>query len=211
MMNPTRSYSIAHYTGRTDWEDITPLSVDEYLWLDSGYTPKVEVRLYYTAGRLHIRFKVYEKDPLVRYKEQNDPVYTDSCAEFFMQPLPGSDPRYLNFEFNAAATILLQIGEGRENRTTLSDSPAIFQIETAVNRVDEHSGATYWELSFSIPFDWLQSRFPGFKAEPGQAIRGNFYKCGDETPVPHYGCWNRVDSASPDYHQNGFFGELVFK
>lgn len=211
MMNPTRSYPIAHCSGPTDWEDITPLAVDEYLWLDNGCTPKVEVRLYCTAGRLHIQFKVYEQDPLARYKEQNDPVYTDSCAEFFMQPLPGSDPRYLNFEFNAAGTILLQIGEGRENRTTLSDSPAIFQIETAVNRVDEHSGETYWELAFSIPFDWLQRKFPGFKAEPGRAFRGNFYKCGDETPVPHYGCWNRVDSASPDYHQSGFFGELVFK
>ncbi|WP_081754928.1 carbohydrate-binding family 9-like protein [Paenibacillus durus] len=152
-----------------------------------------------------MQFKVYEKDPLFRYKKQNDPVYTDSCAEFFMQPLPGSDSRYLNFEFNAAGVLLLQMGETRENRTTLADSPAIFQIETALNRIDEHSGDTYWELAFAIPFKWMQSRFPGFGTESGRVFRGNFYKCGDETPLPHYGCWNRVDSASPDYHLSRFF------
>ncbi|QWU17678.1 Carbohydrate-binding family 9 [Paenibacillus sophorae] len=210
-MNEARLYRVARNSGSTDWKDISPLAVDRYLWLDNGYTPKVEVRGYYTSERLHIQFKVFEQDPLVRYREQNDPVYTDSCVEFFMQPLPGSDPRYLNFEFNAGGTILLQMGETRENRITLADSPALFQIDTALNRVDEHSGDTYWELAFAIPFNWLQSRFPGFRAESGQAFRGNFYKCGDETPIPHYGCWNRVASASPDYHQSRFFGELVFE
>ncbi|WP_025700605.1 carbohydrate-binding family 9-like protein [Paenibacillus forsythiae] len=61
-----------------------------------------------------------------RHKEHNAPVYTDSCVELFMQPLPGSDPRYLNFECNAGGALLLQIGEGRENRLALTDSPAIY-------------------------------------------------------------------------------------
>ncbi|MDT3424944.1 hypothetical protein J2Z22_000457 [Paenibacillus forsythiae] len=40
---------------------------------------------------------------------------------------------------------------------------------------------------------------------------GNFYKCGDETPIPHYGCWSMVNSASPDYHLSRCFWELVLE
>ncbi|WP_269636734.1 carbohydrate-binding family 9-like protein [Paenibacillus forsythiae] len=62
-----------------------------------------------------------------------------------------------------------------------------------------------------MPFKWLQRRFPGFEAKSGVTFPGNFYKCGDETPIPHYGCWSMVNSASPDYHLSRCFWELVLE
>jgi hypothetical protein len=40
-------------------------------------------------------------------------------------------------------------------------------------------------------------------------ITGNFYKCGDETEYPHFGCWNLIASPVPDFHRPEYFGEIV--
>ncbi|MFF2016601.1 carbohydrate-binding family 9-like protein [Paenibacillus sp. NPDC058177] len=206
-----RSYQIIASSARKDWSEVPALPVDQYLWLDNGYAPKVEVRSYYTAERLYVQFKVDESHPLVRYRQPNEPVYTDSCVEFFVQPLPGSDARYLNFELNAAGTLLLQLGEGRDRKYLEDAPPALFEIQTSYADREQHPDESGWELEFSIPFVWLSGLFPDFTVSSGQVLRGNFYKCGDETELPHYGSWNRVDSATPNFHLSASFGELVLE
>ncbi|MEK3701835.1 MULTISPECIES: carbohydrate-binding family 9-like protein [unclassified Paenibacillus] len=214
MEKKLRSYLVQESKLPVNWNEIGPLGVDYYLWLHNGYQPKVEVKLCFTDERLHIRFQVYEENPLIRCNSPGDPVYKDSCVEFFIQPLPDSDARYLNFELNAAGVLLLQLGEGREQRIPLAqDSTELFQIkgDLHVNAGQTTGENTCWTLEFSIPFAWLQSLFPDFTVASGQILRGNFYKCGDETDMPHYGCWNRVDSASPNFHLSSCFGELKFQ
>lgn len=195
------------------WDGVQPLNVNRYLWLDNGYEPEVHVKLYYTAERLHVRFQVFEEQPLIRYRQADEPVYRDSCVEFFLQPLPETDERYLNFEWNAAGTLLLGIGESWRGRQPLPGGfqrSALFGIRSAVGLVEAGSGRTYWELESSIPFNWLQREFPGFRAEAGRAVRGNFFKCGDDAPMPHFGVWNPVTAESPNFHRSCDFGRLVF-
>jgi hypothetical protein len=36
----------------------------------------------------------------------------------------------------------------------------------------------------------------------------NFYKCGDETPEPHFLSWNPIDLPKPNFHVPQFFGQL---
>lgn len=197
--------------GLIDWDRVQPIRIGHALWSDDPRMPDTQVRTAYTADRLHLCFRVYEPRPTVRYRRTNEPVYRDSCVEFFVQPCPDDDGRYLNFEFNAAGTMLLGLGEGRGDRQYLDGvEPAAFRIRTAVDRTDERDGRVYWELEFSVPFDWLQSLFPAFSPSPGRRMRGNFYKCGDDTPQPHYGSWSRVTSAQPDFHRSCDFGELTF-
>jgi hypothetical protein len=206
------------------WEGLEPFSLDHYLWTDNKCAPEVQVKLYYTEERLHARFKVFEDNPLIRYYNPNEPVYRDSCVEFFLQPLPDSDPRYLNFEFNAAGTLLLEIGENRNGRRTLCESERaeLFGIRAEAGLQTEllddgpevgltapDSCRKYWELEFSIPFGWLRTMFPDFLPEAGCSFRGNFFKCGEDMLHPHYGTWNRVTSASPDFHRSCDFGILV--
>jgi hypothetical protein len=40
-------------------------------------------------------------------------------------------------------------------------------------------------------------------------MRGNFYKCGDKTIHPHYGCWSPIELPKPDFHCSDFFGEII--
>ncbi|WP_438447751.1 carbohydrate-binding family 9-like protein [Gorillibacterium sp. sgz5001074] len=213
MTTPPLEYRIPFLpdaNGPIAWEQVPPASIGHFLWLGNGYAPETEVRLCWTPERLHIRFRVREADPTVRYLERNGPVYQDSCVELFVQPCPETDPRYLNFELNARGTLLLQLGAGREDRRFLRDgeSDDLFAIRSAIHPELPSSAAGCWELEFSIPFRWLQGYFPDFRPESGWLLRGNFYKCGDDTPVPHYGCWSRVTSGTPDFHRSCDFGLL---
>lgn len=191
------------------WETVQPIQVDQYLWEDNGYQPEVQVRLFYTAEKLYVHFKSYESDPLIRYQQLNEPVHADSCVEFFIQPSPDTDDRYLNFEINAAGTLLLGLGSSREREKLYDIDPALFDIRAQVNLKDPNNQKTYWELQYAIPASFIQEHFPDFNLQAGTIMRGNFYKCGDDTEKPHYGCWNLVRSATPEYHRKEDFGTLI--
>ncbi|MDQ1914472.1 carbohydrate-binding family 9-like protein [Paenibacillus sp. GD4] len=206
-------YPIQRFDDSTEgilWDNVSELSVSHYQWLDNGYAPEVKAALAYTSGRLHLQFRIYESMPKVSYYTPNEPVCKDSCVEFFVQPLPDSDPRYVNFELNAAGTLLLKLGENRHDRIFLEEpEPDAFRIRTMTECKDPIDGRDYWLVSLSIPFAWLQSLFPSFQPKPGHRLRGNLYKCGDETPLPHFGSWSPVTSDRPDFHRSCDFGDLV--
>jgi hypothetical protein len=141
------------------WNGIPELAIDHYLWLDNGYAPTVNAKLMYTSECIHLHYNIYEVNPTVLYYSMNEPVFKDSCVEFFFQPLPESDPRYLNFEMNAAGTLLLKLGSDRNDRTYLQNvDPALFLIHTSTGCYDSIADMTYWQLDISIPFDWIQIR-----------------------------------------------------
>lgn len=62
----------------TIWRELEPVIIQEYPWDENGYRPKVEVRFFYTESRLYIHFTSYEKEIRAKYKNMNEPVYTDS-------------------------------------------------------------------------------------------------------------------------------------
>ena len=194
-------------------EQVSPLPVGVAPWPAYNAVPKTEVRLWQTKTGLHIGFRVWETTPRTVWRQHNEPVYKDSCVEFFLQPCPGSDPRYVNFEMNAAGTLLLQIGSDRNDRQFLApDCFSRFAIQVSGASLPQEQDPTaepYWQVTYAIPFEWLTSLFPDFHPVSGQEMRGNFYKCGDETTSPHYGCWSPVTSAQPDFHRSCDFGLLV--
>ncbi|MCM3748114.1 carbohydrate-binding family 9-like protein [Paenibacillus pasadenensis] len=187
-----------------------PAAVSHFLWMDNGYRPRTEAVLSYTDYELTVSFRVYESDPLIRFKDANEPVYKDSCVELFLQPSPETDARYLNLELNAAGTRLLGIGTNRDDRRLLQpDEHPSLRIEAAAGLRDAATGETYWCIQAKLPFDWITELFPDFKPISGAVMRGNLYKCGDETELPHYGCWSEIKSSNPNFHCSEWFGELV--
>ncbi|OXM12994.1 carbohydrate-binding family 9-like protein [Paenibacillus herberti] len=193
------------------WDLADTAEITHFLWMDNGYRPRTEAALTYTEHDLQLVFRVFEENPLLRFHSPNEPVYKDSCVEFFFQPAPDKDPRYLNLEINAAGTRLLGIGTDRDERTLLSpESHPPLLIETATGLHDEASGQTYWSVRATLPLQWVSDMFPDFRPVPGARMRGNFYKCGDETSLPHYGCWSEIKSAQPNFHLSKWFGTLQF-
>lgn len=193
------------------WDDMPPLRIAHYLWLDNGYRPEAEVRLCRSPDFLHLRFVVGERRVRVRHLRFQDPVYRDSCVEFFIDAFPEDRRGYVNFETNAAGVLLAEFGPGRGARTPLRpDDLAGFEAKSSVpGPVDGEHGAGSWTLEYRVPLG-LFRRLYGREIGPGIRAAANFYKCGDATETPHYGAWSPVGTAGPDFHRPEFFGELVF-
>ncbi len=143
----------------------------------------------------------WEKDPLARYTKWQDPVYTDSCLEFFCNFNPGESKLYLNFEMNANGAALVAVGTERNDRVPLQ-TKIMPQTRAAV--MDD-----FWDVFLYIPLETLWEVY-GKKIDfvPGFELRANAFKCGNDTPIPHWLCWNPIDTPKPDFHRPEFFGTI---
>ena len=161
------------------WNEIEPAKIDSNKWLPAG--PPAEAKVFYDGENLYIRYEVKENSVTIRAKKMHDPVYQDSCAEFFMRP--AKDKRYLNFETNAVGTMLLGLGETGEGRERVEQDPSIFEMKPSIKNPDEFKGDK-WTLEYKIPFSFLRKIYGDFDVSDG--FYGNFFKCGDKTPQEHY-------------------------
>ena len=188
-------------------EDPVELSIRNCPWLPDKTLPPTRVFIRRSRTSLKFRFLVREEGPRVTYHQMNDPVYKDSCVELFLQPLGKPGTPYLNFEINAAGTLLLGKGVAREERERLTPEDAAGITIRPGSSTDPH-GERWWEIYLEIPFSWMAKQVPEFKAETGAILRMNLYKCGDDTAEPHYGSWNPITAPRPDFHRPEDFGEL---
>lgn len=181
--------------------------IDMLNWPESyPYKPRVQFKTAITDQSLLIYFDVQEEHLKAVYSKDQDPVWQDSCVEFFCQ-FPGQD-YYFNFEFNCIGTCLATKRKSRnENIVPLDEAEMskIQRLSSLGNKTfEEKSGNFGWTLMVEIPAEI----FGLSKFESGTTFRANFYKCGDETRVPHYLSWNLIATPTPDFHVPAFFGEI---
>ena len=115
---------------------------------------------------------------------------------------------YFNLECTCTGKLLLCRGTGRAGRQPLPEA-LLRGISRRSSLGSEPFGLreepTAWELALDIPAATFGlERFTGLQA------RGNFYKCGDKLPVPHYLSWAPVRTPRPDFHRPEYFDNIVF-
>ena len=193
------------------WAAVEPLMITSYLWLNNPYQPRVEIRLGHTPDFLYLSFRVGEHRVRASFTRFQDPVCKDSCVEFFVDGCPEKSRGYINFEANALGTMLIAFGRDRHERRPLSVAEvAGLEIRPSLAApVDGDIGPDGWTLDYRIPAG-LFERLCGARLGPGSRAAANFYKCGDDTAVPHYGAWSPVGTPTPDFHRPEFFGTLEF-
>ncbi|RRN77891.1 hypothetical protein EIM50_17295 [Pseudoxanthomonas sp. SGD-10] len=177
--------------------------ISKTAWPNKNYIGSVDFSISYGEDAIAIKYYVVEETVKAVYNSPNDPVYKDSCVEFFIAL---DDKSYYNFEFNSNGTCLAQYGTNREDRIFLPASlinniksyKSLRTVKTDVNQLIS------WELTVVIPLS-LFINHP-YLSLSGNEYRMNFYKCGDDLPEPHYLCWNRVNTENPDFHQPNHFG-----
>lgn len=179
-----------------------PLAISPW----KGYEAPVTVTFALAHGLDCIALKYFVKEPFSKpvYDKANDPVYKDSCVEFFIGF--NNEAEYYNFEFNNAGTCLLGFGSGKE-RTMVSET-LIQQIKYSRSFKNAGGDLISWELSLIIPFQVFP--FHHITKLGTMPCRGNFFKCGDDLPKPHYLVWSNISSGTPDFHQPAFFGTIDF-
>ena len=177
--------------------------IDCYKWT-SGYSPRAEARLLFIPKTgFALEMKAYESDPKTVYKQYNDPVYKDSCLEFFVSFAPDSG-KYMNFEMNSAGAFLSAV------RASRSDTTHIDKL-APLPHVTAEKGDGCWCVRVVFTLDFIEKTFGRKDFATGDIIKGNFYKCGDDTEYPHFGMWSPVELPAPDFHRPEFFGELVIE
>ncbi|QHE53039.1 carbohydrate-binding family 9-like protein [Pontibacillus sp. HMF3514] len=193
---------VHHYNEKL-LNSLEKLTINDFPWNEQS-GPVTEVRLCYTCSHLHIHFTTYETKPRSTYTQHNDPVYKDSCVEFFIKPKPSEDDRYVNIEVNSLGTCLIGMGISRTQRTRLNQE--MCESISITPQLEPEC----WKIDITIPFSFFEQYFRDLKIEKGAQMEGNFYKCGDETKNPHFGCWNRIENKNPDFHLPSYFGVLHF-
>ena len=192
-----------------DRQKSIPINIEPWPEYPEYYdVPKVSFRIAHGNDCIFIKYDVEEHEVLARYRKTNDPVYKDSCVEFFIAF--GDDRAYYNLEFNRLGTCLGGFGIERENRASLpADSLETIRYERSILQTKGGPEPTInWTLMLVIPVQIF--RFHQLDPLKGKHCRVNFYKCGDDLTQPHYLAWNNIKAPKPDFHQPGFFGAAEF-
>ena len=206
MADDQRTYQARRIAYRELWqEDTEKAEVDLYPWGNLAavdYRPKTSARAACDGSSLFVYMETDETDLRTEARGFGY-VHTDSCMEFFFSPDPDKSAQYLNFEFNPAGAMYLSIGTSRYDRAEIREEnyPELFMVRT--NILDKG-----WNLEYRIPLFFMRKFFPSLDLEPGRTMRGNFYKCGDNTARPHFGCWSPIKLPKPDFHRPDFFGVI---
>lgn len=174
------------------------------------YCPKVMFRMAHCGDALLLHYKVTEEAVRSTCSSDNEPVWNDSCVEFFFSPTP-QDGTYYNLECNCTGSLLIGYGLPKRMGTR---QRAGADITGSIGRWASLGGTltgcrqerTAWEVALLVPakafFAHQITSFDGMEAA------ANFYKCGDALPRPHYLAWQAVNTPHPDFHRPECFGVL---
>lgn len=196
-MKPTY---IVRRVEKPNWNEIAAVELTHQPWLEPNDV-KAYAQLCHDGEKLYVRMTAKEKNIRATLTGPLEQVCNDSCLEFFFAPDCGM--RYFNFEWNPLGALYLGFGAERSTRVRLlvKDKDALFAPKPFMTEDG-------WGIEFEIPASFVQMYFPTFDMSE---MRGNFYKCGDKTEIPHYLAWSDLTSAKPDYHRYGDFGLLLFE
>lgn len=175
--------------------------IDRYVWAPDGYCPEARAYVARTDEGLLVLMCANEKETYAVETRVGGNVYRDSCLEFFLMARPSVNANYVNFEVNVNGVAHIGLGTGRPNRMVLREIPTNMCISHS-----RHTG-DWWAVCYNISNDFIREMFGG---DMEKTMRANFYKC-DESIHPHFGSWNPVRSAEPDFHRPESFGLLTLE
>ena len=175
-------------------------------WSAYPYQPSTSFSIAHTGDCILLKYYVQENAIRAVNYQVNSAVYEDSCVECF---LSFQQQQYYNIEVNCTGTMLMAYGMNRTERSFITASKLEKINREIVIRHNRESGSVSWDLTLVLPL--LVFEHDSLSSLKGLVCKGNFYKCGDLLPDPHFLCWSPVSSAEPDFHKPEFFGGIQFE
>ncbi len=198
------------------WRQAPALSIAAFRPESTNHYPQTEAKLLCSPVALHGFFRIRDRFVRCVHDRFQQPVYQDSCVEFFVQPKAGSG--YFNFEFNCGGAMLASYivdptrtehGFRDFTRLTMEQGSRVSIYHSLPALVEpEITGDITWFIEFRLPFALLAEYAGPLGEIKGQVWRANFYKCGDETSHPHWAAWSPVDELN--FHLPRCFGRIRF-
>ncbi|SDJ05208.1 Carbohydrate-binding family 9 [Pedobacter sp. ok626] len=173
------------------------------------YTPiQANFTIAHSNDAIWLKYEVHEDTIKVATSELNGVVHKDNCVEFFVSF--GTDKSYYNIEVNCVGICLIAYGKERSNRDFLpKELVKMIKTHAVIKTAAENSKRKYvWEITLMIPI--VVFGYSNLKTLSQQTGFGNFFKCGDDLPQPHFCSWNEIEAEAPNFHLPEFFGSLAF-
>ncbi len=197
-----KEYVIKRVEGQPDWSQIPVMHID-YQKKDIKHNITAQAQLCWDDTGIHVHLSCKEQNIRKELTQKFDPIWEDSCLEFFIRPT--EDLHYFNFEFNANCALFLGYCKGKPNIIRLILPNHMNTFKPVVNFTEGG-----WEITYTIPFQFIQNFFHDFQPKSGLQFYGNCYKCGDKTVIPHYLMWNPIPEGI-SFHAPEHFGRLILE
>lgn len=182
--------------------------IGHLLWCSPEVKPDVSFKIGYSDEAIILKYTVTEPHIKAEYQRINDPVYKDSCVEFFIGFDEG-DANYYNLEFNRLGTPLGGFGSDRYDRQPIPVK-AFSGLKSQYDLYhDGKTGLYTWQLALSLPFSLFVHH--DIDSLHNKTCRCNFFKCGDDLPDLHFMSWSPIDQPEPDFHLPHYFGSVKFE
>lgn len=199
------------------WKMVPILPIDVDYSFRREFRPVVECKLQYTKAGIWGIFHVKDRYVRALSRSSRDPVWLDSCVEFYAAP--SSDNGYFNLEINCGGTFLMwHIRDHRIRNKKFVDSlpldqKSLDQIQihaTLPKLVDpEIREPITWNITFFVPFSLYEKYAGPVGNVPGSLWRMNLYKCAGNNSIPHSMSFVRVPSG--DFHSPEYFSYIRFE
>ena len=192
--------------------DRLPRAYVKYYPWNCDYRPETYACMGWNEENLFLYMRSYEDSIRAEAGRDNGDIYRDSCMEFFFSPDPDRPDWFANIEMNPNGYLYLAYGPEDSNHRNLFTSDAFGHFDLEVQDPPRRFNGEYWDLVCVVPAAYVRQFAPDFQIKEGGRLRANFFKCGDGTKHPHYGCWSEIipDSAAPDFYRTEYFGEIEF-
>jgi hypothetical protein len=203
-------YSSFIFTDSPHWENVPIAEINSWHWEGAEpFRPLSFAQLCAVSGKgIFARLWSFEENPRCVCVNRDEPVYTDSCLELFLKPIPGN-AAYVNFEINCKGVYLSQFGKKRQGRIFIKEYCKSEPVTTPFTL--KSNGKTAWGVEIFLSESLISEIYDtDYRIEPCQ-IKGNFYKCGDKTPRAHFGAFFPAGSAMLGFHNPARFGNINLK
>ncbi len=198
------TYNSVCFENEVTWSDVPKGKLEFFQWeSEKPYRPETFFQMCFLEEKgIFLKMETDETDIRTECKGRDDNCWEDSCMEFFFKPFEDRE-EYLNFEISASGSYLCAVGKDRFERVFLKElSNTEPTVKTEINKDG-------WELELFVPCKLIDEVFKKHFSASNGTYRGNFYKCGDKTEIPHFGSFSPMGELPPGFHNPELFAKII--
>ncbi len=196
-----KTYNTFSFSGEIDWSLVPEEKLEFSNWnSETAYNTYFKMCFRKNSG-IYVKMRTDETNLRTVCTGRDEPVWQDSCMEFFLCAVEGRE-EYINFEMNSIGAYLTEFGKGKTDRVFLK---TLTQREAVVRTDVSDDG---WSLELFVPCELISEAYAADFNAGSCVLKGNFYKCGDETDKIHYGSYTKMTTLPPGFHNPECFAVI---
>ncbi len=197
-------YNTYSFLGDIDWDIVPEEKLCYSNWnSDTSYSTFFKMCFQKNSG-IYVKMRTDETKLRAICTKRDEPVWQDSCMEFFICAVEGRE-EYINFEMNSAGAYLTEFGKGKTDRVFLK---TITEREVKITTEVSDNG---WSLDLFVPCELISEAYKTDFVGGSCVLKGNFYKCGDNTDLLHYDSFTRMTTLPPGFHNPECFALIKIR